>query len=185
MTTTERPADPSDETLMRTYVDGDQDAFAELFRRYGGPVTRRMQRSVGTGSARDLTQQTFLQFHRSRQDFRVGAAVRPWLMTIARNVLRDHLRRSTRRPGSLPLLDDPVTVSSPAEAREVRAVVLEAVDQLPESQRIVVRGHWLEHRSHADIARELGISRGAVKVRAHRAYQTLRRVLSAKGYEVR
>jgi RNA polymerase sigma-70 factor (ECF subfamily) len=170
---------------MRAYVAGDHDAFTALFERHAGRVLARMQRSVDAATARDLTQQTFLQLHRARRDFRDGAAVRPWLMTIAGNVLRDQLRRTARRPGGLPLLDEPPAPAGVEDAAETRAAVLDAVDGLPESQRVVVRGHWLEHRSHAEIARELGISRGAVKVRAHRAYQTLRRVLGAKGVQIR
>lgn len=172
----------SDTALMRAYVAGDQDAFTELFSRFGGVVLGRMRRTVGQSTARDLTQQTFLQFHRARRDFHDGSDVRPWLMMIARNVLRDHLRHAARRPGGMPLLDEPVAASAPQDAAEARAAVLKAVDDLPESQRVVVRQHWLEHRSHAQIARDLGVSRGAVKVRAHRAYQTLRLVLDAQGF---
>lgn len=169
---------------MRAYVAGDDDAFAALFARYGGRVLARMRRAVGEAAARDLTQQTFLQLHRARNDFREDAALRPWLLTIARNVLRDHLRRVRRRPDELPLLLDPSGTDRATDSAEARAAVREAVAGLPESQRVVVRRQWLEHRSHTDIARELGISRGAVKVRAHRAYRALRRVLGAQGYEV-
>jgi len=172
----------SDEALMRAYVAGDQAAFRTLFDRFGRQVTGRLQRSVGSTVALDLAQQTFLQLHRSRRDFREGALVRPWLMTIAHNVLRDHLRKIRRRPGDLPIFDDPQSRSADGLAGETREVVRAAVDGLPESQRVVVQRHWLDQRSHAEIAKELGISKGAVKVRAHRAYQTLRRVLGAKGY---
>ena len=97
---------------------------------------------------------------------------------------RDDLRRVMRRPSGLPLLEHPSVSDGVADAAETREAVLEAVDGLPESQRFVVREHWLSHRTHAEIATELGISRSAVKVRAHRAYQSLRRALEAKGYAV-
>ncbi len=168
---------------MEAYAKGDTSAFSELFTRHGGAVFGRMQRSVGCAAARDLTQQTFLQLHRARRDFRIGAAFAPWLMTIAQNVLRDHLRRAARAPGSVSLLDEPAAPSRAQSAADVRESVQAALAQLPASQREVVRGYWLEHRSYSDIARDLGITRGAVKVRAHRAYRTLRRILLAQGYD--
>ena len=179
-------AEESDEALMARYQAGDEGAFRELHARYAGRLTALMRRDVRSAAdVQDLVQQTFFQLHRARHDFKPEYALRPWLMTIARNVLRDHFRYTARRPGGLPLLDEPAVAGGPHDAAETRAAVLDAVDGLPESQRVVVRGHWLEHRSHAELARELGISRGAVKVRAHRAYQTLRRVLGAKGFPVR
>lgn len=177
--------DASDDALMLAYGNGDHAAFEELFRRYGGEILRRMRRSVGHAEAGDLTQQTFLQLHRARHDFRTGAALRPWLMTIARNVLRDHLRRAGRRPAAMPLLEEPAArVAAPGGA-ETREILDDALSELPDGQRHVLRRYWFDHRSHADIARELGISRGAVKVRAHRAHASLRRILQTRGFELR
>jgi RNA polymerase sigma-70 factor (ECF subfamily) len=175
----------SDGDLMEAYGAGDQRAFDEIFRRYGARVLRRMRRSVGEAEALDLTQQTFLQMHRSRRDFRPGAALRPWLMTIAQNVLRDHLRRVGRRLDAAPLLEEPAVGRAIDDGEETREILEDSLQQLPVGQRLVVRRFWFDHRSHADIARELGISRGAVKLRAHRAYAALRRILEARGFGTR
>lgn len=168
---------------MEAYVAGSDSAFTELFGRYGGVVYRRMRRIVGTTAALDLTQQTFLHLHRSRRDYRAGAPVAPWILTIAQNVLRDHLRRRARAPFSVAHFDEPAARARPQAESDARESVQAALAQLPDTQRAVVRAHWFEHRSFPQIARELGITPGAVRVRAHRAYRTLRRVLLDQGYE--
>jgi len=174
----------TDEQLMAAYRSGDRGAFDALYARYGGIVFGRMRRGTGSLSdARDLAQQVFLQLHRARRDYREGQPLRPWLMTIARNVLRDHLRRLRRRLPMLPLVEEPAADAPGGDRVEIRELVHDALARLAPDLRVVVRSYWLEHRSHAWIARELGISRGAVKVRAHRAYRALRRILLAKGVE--
>lgn len=168
---------PSDEELMRRYVDGDEQAFSELYRRYGGPVLGLMRRGyLNRSDAEDLVQQTFLQLHRARFDFRFDSPVRPWLMTIARNVKRDHLRRLRRRKPMLDLDVHEPAAEDPAAARlEARELVRRALPRLPATMRAVVELHWLEQLPFARVAERLGISRSAAKVRAHRAYQALRR----------
>src|SRR3954447_13908404 len=81
----------TDEELMVSYKTGDAPAFAEIFRRYAPLLLRVMQHQLGRREdAHDLVQQTFLQLHRSRADFRDGASLRPWLLTIAINLKRQY-----------------------------------------------------------------------------------------------
>lgn len=167
----------SDEELMRRYVDGDASAFEAIFRRYGGLVLAIMRRGYADPvEAEDLAQQTFLQLHRARRDFRFDAPLRPWLLTIARNVKRDHLRRLQRRRPVVGLEGLEPFAEDPSAARlETRELVRQAIERLPASLRAVVELHWLEGLPFARVALRLGISRGAAKVRAHRAYGQLRR----------
>ena len=165
---------------MAAYVGGDISAFDEIFRRYSGMVTGFMRKGyLSLADAEDLTQQVFLQLHRARRDFRPGALLRPWLMTIARNTKHDHWRRVLRRPLPQTLLEDPVGKPMQAgDGGELKEALERAVAQLPESMQRVIRAYWFEDRSHAEIAAKLGVSRGAVKVRAHRAYARLRELLT-------
>ena len=176
----------SDADLMVAYADGDEDAFDALFRACGPLVFGYMRRGGRpVEEARDLTQQAFLHLHRARKDFRRGESLRPWLMTIARNVLRDHLRRERRRAVSVGLeaLLDGLAGSQREEPETVLREALDvAIARLPASLRVVVEEHWFAHRPYREIARDLGTSRSAVKVRAHRAYRRLRAILSEEGF---
>jgi len=169
---------------MRAYVAGDEAAFEELFRRSFDLVRGYMRRGyISEADVQDLIQQTFLQFHRARQDYRPDKPLRPWLMTIARNVKRDHLRRERRRPQLTALLGPHVSPGDPGVDRvALREALGEARCQLPQSLRRIFEAYWVEHLSHAEIARRHGLSRSAVKVRVHRAYRALRLSLAEYGY---
>lgn len=167
---------------MRAYVEGDKAAFRTLFDRYSQIVFRAMRSGGLTEDvARDLTQQAFLQFHRARNDFRLDAKLRPWLLTIAYNLKRDYLRGRKRRV-ELPIepeLHAGTTAGPDRDLVKLRDVarVRRAVAALPEGYREVVELHWFSELPFPEVAEILGIKLNAAKVRAHRAYKKLREIL--------
>jgi RNA polymerase sigma-70 factor, ECF subfamily len=173
---------PSDEELMTAYVAGDDAAFAELFRRYAPVLLRLMQQRIGRRhEADDLVQQTFLQLHRSRSDFRPGATLRPWLFTIALNLRFQHFRACGRRretqldPAILESVE--TAACTPLESIDQSREVRVAITKLPSEQRDVIVLHWLEGLPFSEVSRAVGASVSAVKVRAHRGYVSLRKLL--------
>jgi RNA polymerase sigma-70 factor (ECF subfamily) len=163
---------------MAAYVAGDESAFYELFERYSARLLRLLRRQVASPEdAADLLQQTFLQLHRSRNDFRAGAQVRPWLYTIALNLKREYFRRRGRRPEAKLFLDgyqDPHVGPREVEKLEAARTLYAALERLPREQREVIEMHWLDGLGFSEIAGLLGANVNTVKVRAHRGYQTLR-----------
>jgi RNA polymerase sigma-70 factor (ECF subfamily) len=137
-------AERSDEELMAAYVDGDRDAFRLLFERYALPLLRLIRRRVRTDDeANDILQQTFLHMHRARRDFRRDSRLRPWLFTIALNLVREHYRRRQRRPEVLLDVEgyspsEPVVDPGTLERRQQGDRVRAALATLPESQREVI-----------------------------------------------
>jgi RNA polymerase sigma-70 factor (ECF subfamily) len=177
----------SDEELMERYKGGDRAAITELVHRYAPLLLRVMLHQVRTREdAYDLVQQTFLQLHRSKGDFRQGAQLRPWLLTIAVNVRHRHFRRMGVReelslePDALDRAHPGLTIKSAAEAGcDVRTVLA----ALPPDQRDVIVLHWLEGFSFPEVALVVGASLSAVKVRAHRGYVAIRRILADSALE--
>lgn len=164
---------------MRAYVGGETAAFRVLFDRLGPGLFQMARRHTRSDEeAREIVQGTFLRVHAARNDFRDGAKLRPWITTIAMNLVREHWRRGRRKPTS-PLEHEPAaTETKDALETERRAeAVRVAIESLPESQRAVVELHWLQELPFAEVARMLGSTEGAVRVRAHRAYQTLKSIL--------
>lgn len=167
-----------DEELMTAYVAGDADAFTELFQRYAPVLLRMLQRDLRHEDAAEIVQQTFLQVHRARHDYDPERPLRPWLMTIACNLKREYFRRRRRRPEAALDIDPPATGRQPDEMPGAEAERLRrALDGLPEGQREVIALHWFEERGFSEVATLLGLTVSAVKVRAHRGYRTLRRLL--------
>jgi RNA polymerase sigma factor (sigma-70 family) len=170
----------ADELLMEAYQKGDQNAFRTLFARYSPLIQRALTSSVGPEVARDLAQQTFLQLHRARNDFQSGRPLRPWVLTIAYNLKRDHLRFKKRRVETEIDPERHGVAATQTQAMEQEgeiARVRQAVSRLPDSLKDVVELHWFAEMPFGEVARVLGISQSAAKVRAHRAYKRLRELL--------
>lgn len=170
----------TDEALMAAYQTGERAAFAEIFRRYGPRLARLFRRDMRTADADDLVQQTFLQLHRARHDFRTAARLRPWLYTIALNTRRQYFRRLGRRSESdvdRETHGEPVATSGDPETAVRDAQLRAALRELPRTQRQVIILHWFEGLTFREVAQVVGASHSAVRVRAHRGYEKLRTML--------
>ena len=171
----------TDDELMAAYVAGDGGAFNEIFRRYAPALLRALKPGVGGDESSDLLQQTFLHLHRSRADFARGAALRPWLFTIAFNVKRQYLRTLARRREAL-VGDGLENVAAPAPrtARDELEGIAALLAELPPAQRKVIELHFIDELSFAKVAEAVGASLAAVRVRAHRGYTFLRQRFAEK-----
>jgi RNA polymerase sigma-70 factor (ECF subfamily) len=169
----------TDEELMAAYVGGDGGAFKELFQRYAPKLERLMSRELfAREEAHDLVQQTFLQLHRARFDFDPEQRFKPWIYTIAMNLKREHFRRRRRRPEVLgDVAPERASKGTPHDAFEAHRSLAWALARLPEDSRSVIELHWFDGLSFAEVAKCLGIGTVAAKVRAHRGYQRLKKLL--------
>ena len=182
------PENRSDEALMEAYLGGDDRAFRHLFDRFAPRIHgAARRRGFSAADASDVVQQTFVHVHQSRRDFRAGAEVRPWIYTIAFNVIRDMGRRFS----SQSRLKDRIAAEPRPETASVKesptgrvSPLRSALGRLSPAQREVLELHYFQEMSFRDIARLIGSGEGAVRVRAHRGYQKLRHILAgtkAKG----
>jgi RNA polymerase sigma factor (sigma-70 family) len=181
------PADVKE--LMQRYVGGDASAFRDLYRVAGPPLLGYLTRLCGQKSlADDLLQQTFMKVHRARGAFVLGADPMPWMYSIAHRTFLDEARRRKRAKvnvsatSELPEVAAQITgqtieQSSQGPDPELRDAALLALQQLPEAQRTAVVLTKLSGKSISEAADIAGISVGAMKVRAHRGYEMLRKLL--------
>ncbi len=173
------------ERLMAAYAQGDARAFERLFDAVAPRIRWFFLRSFRDEAvADDLTQQVFLLVHRARHEYEPGAALGPWLFTIAGRVRRDELRRRTRKPvAPLPEGWDAPDEREPADGALDRARRAEriraALDELPEPQRLVIHLHRFEGLGFAEIGEALGCSAMAARLRAFRGDEKLRKVLGS------
>ena len=130
------------------------------------------------GLAEEATQQTFVNAWQAARNFDPSRQLGPWLATIARRVSIDVYRREARRAhrnlddeaGDRPsLLAIPDRAAAAYDAWEVR----QAVADLPDDEREVVRLQHLDGLSQGEIAARLAVPLGTVKSRSARAYRRL------------
>ena len=145
--------------LVHRSQRGDRVAFAELFRRHRGDVSRLVFRMLGpTADAEDVVQEVFLQVHKSLTEFRGQAKFTTWLHRVTVNVVLMVRRAARSRPvfAGEPLEDhEPDRGLLPDEdaARRSRiAAFRRLLDKLPEKKRTVFILHEIEGKSPADIA---------------------------------
>jgi RNA polymerase sigma-70 factor (ECF subfamily) len=178
--------------LMGRYCDGDVAAFHALYQATGPRLYGYLIGLIGErATAEDLLQQTFMKVHEARSVYVRGADPLPWLYTIAHRTCLDELRRRKRarvqltEDGTAPEMVVADLSGAPeggatAEADGLSKVTLAALRQLPPNQREALILTKVQGRSHQEAAAIAGTTPGAIKLRAHRAYVTLRRLLGER-----
>ena len=171
---------------MERYQQADPDAPAVLVGALSPALLRFFKsQTASREQADDLLQATWLRIHRVRHTYRPGEPVVPWIYAIARRVRVDGYRRTRR----ITLHETPMEVlpERPAWAavRNPVATFETLVAALPESQREVVTMLKVGGLSLEEVARATSSTVGAVKQKAHRAYERLRKVLQVRAEDVR
>ena len=181
-------------TLMKRYCEGDRRAFDDLYSQTAPKLLRYLVRLSGNPSlAEDLLQMSFLKIHRARGSYIEGAKPLPWMYTICHRTFLDEVRRGKRSKvvdvgGEIPeqsaALDGRhvLAVDSAPDAEKLQ-ITMEALQSLPASQRQAVVLTKLDGKSMHEAAAIAGTTTGAMKVRAHRGYERLRKALGGKGRE--
>jgi RNA polymerase sigma-70 factor (ECF subfamily) len=157
----------------------DPDAFAELYDRHVGQIVAWSRARVGDYGA-DLTAEVFAAAWRSRKRFRDehdGSAL-PWLYGIANNVFRSSLRKRKVEHGARERLGLPVTVmQADFEAVDDRmsfpSTVLQAFEELPDSERELLVLRLVEERPYKEIAQRLQCTPVAARLRVSRSLRRL------------
>jgi len=167
------------EALYGRYASkGDIGALAEVFDRVAPDLARLGRMLVGDRQrAEDLVQETFLTAVEQPATYDRSRPLKPWLVGILVNRART-ARRAAGQEFEADRLTERVTQGPDAEVsrQEYLAAVSAAVAELPAKLRTVVEAR-LAGRSTSELARELGISQGALRVRLHRALQRMRALL--------
>lgn len=169
--------------LMSRYQNADAVAADELVRRVH-PILTRYYYALTNSPAlvEDLLQECWLRIHRARATYRPGEPVLPWMFAIARHTRVDQYRRwrrSAHRESSIDsLAAHPSLDPRPAMDTHLQAeAVLSALAAIPGGQREVLLLLKVRDMSVEEVARATGATAPAVKQKAYRAYQAIRRAL--------
>jgi RNA polymerase sigma-70 factor (ECF subfamily) len=173
------------EELAQRAVRRDTGAWAEIFEMHYRAVFAFVRyRLRGATEAEDIASQVFeVAFSRAdRFDYR-GVPIEGWLIGIARNLVRDHVKKLGRR-GYEEEFDETVEVSEPdtAEAIDLREDLGRAMRALTEDQQEVLSLRFLLDRSVAETALLMNRSEDAVKNLQRRALAAMHRALTGVEY---
>jgi RNA polymerase sigma-70 factor (ECF subfamily) len=181
----------SEETLLRQAQAGDEEAFGVILYKVEAPLRRFIRRLIGNSDAEDdIVQDVFIAFYRNLENVDANLGVRPYLYRAVRNRTYDELRRQGRYQ-VYSLDDEPAeayasfeTIPDGSEEPEevahwlmIQLEVREAIDRLPDNQRLALIMFAEEGLSYAEIATAMNTSVGTIKSRLFHAKQNLRRMV--------
>lgn len=179
-----RPLDEPE--LIERARGGDVAAYEELVRRYQDVAVRTAYLVAGPSDAEDAAQEAFVKAYWALDGFRHGAPFRPWLLRIVANEARNRRRAAGRRERlayrlaeDRPLGDAAPSPEAAALAEEEGRVLIEALNDLSEEDRLVLAYRYFLDLSEREMAELLGIARGTVKSRLSRALGRLRAAFGA------
>lgn len=181
-------APPPEEIELATRARaGDHAAYADLVAIHQQVAFRVAYLVTGSATeAEDAAQEGFVKAYLALHRFDPQRPFRPWLLTIVANEARNRKRSAGRRLGyeaRAVRLAPPVPERTPeqeAEAAETRRVLLDAVNRLPDGERLVVGLRYFLQLSEAETAAVVGVAKGTVKSRLWRALEHLRTDLGAE-----
>jgi RNA polymerase sigma factor (sigma-70 family) len=174
----------SDRELLRRFADGDQAAFAALFRRHGGMVLGVCRRALsGEQDAEDACQATFLILSRKAATGRWQPSLANWLYLTARRVARNARLAAARRTRHEHQAAKPAAVQplDRMTGRELLEALDAELDRLPPIYREPLVLCYLEGLAREEAAGRLGVPLATLKSRLERGRKQLGDALTRKG----
>jgi len=185
----------SDVELMLATRGGDEEAFSELVSRHRSAIVKLTQRYLrNRADADDLTQEVFIKVYRARKRYRPDAKFTTWLYRVAVNACLNEVRNRKRRvtwvATSLDGASDPDGGGSLAgrvadergesplasvEKDELKSRVRDAVEELPERQRLAILLNKFHGLSYEELAETLEMTIPGVKSLLVRARENVRK----------
>lgn len=185
----------SDHDLIEQAKQGDEDAFAEIVRRYKNPIVNYLYRFLNDyEEAVDLAQETFVRVYFAIDRYHRGFAFSTYIYRIATNLAISEIRRRRRRrllslSGLFQSDHDETTEYQPRDERilpdaelvddERSQVIAKAIAALPEKYRVAIILRDVQGRSYEEIAAIMELGLGTTKSRINRGRGLLREKLKS------
>jgi len=184
--TVEQPAEDAGSLLARL-GRGEPSAVGEVYDAHHAAVRAFAKRLVGEAdAAEDLVHEVFVSLPKAMRRYRGDSSLRTFLIAIAVNHARHHVRSATRRRRALEgLAREPTPGGADPEhevrRRELAAALTSALDELPLDQRVAFVLCEVEERTSREVAEIVGAPEATVRTRLFHAKKRLRDALEKEG----
>lgn len=155
----------SDETLMKRYQAGSEEAFLELYEKYSPMVWGFIRKRLRDSEAEDFFQKVWRHLHEKRHLF-TDQPFAPWFFVLMKHLLIDEYRSLGRRKEELFVEN--------SQMSEVPVNVEELLADLPIETASLVRKYYLDGISYEELSQETGMSQTNLRQRLSRALRSLR-----------
>ena len=177
----------ADDDLVARLARGEAGAVAQVYDAHHAALRVFARRLIGDdGVAEDLVHDTFVALPSAMRGFRGDATIRTFLMSIAVNRARKHIRSATRRRAAMARYADQASAAgagpdSDVARRQLAAALYRALDALPHDQRVAFVLCEVDELTSVAAARVIGCPEETVRTRLFHARKKLRARLEAEG----
>ena len=173
----------TDEALMVAYREGDLSAFQILYKRHKGRLMGYLITKLkDLDEAEDVFQSVFVKLHAGRFNYKEDIPFLPWIFTIARNTMIDHIRKKGTYKKHISV--DTEYINSRAAGNKSKPLSIGAISELSslsDSQRQVLELRFNDGLSFEDIGKHMKITHSNARQIASRAVRALRNLFASKG----
>jgi RNA polymerase sigma factor (sigma-70 family) len=171
-----KPAELSDDDLIRGCVENNRKSQEMLYRRYAKVMFKLcLIYESDHNKAKDIMQEAFIKIFKNINHFNRQCALRVWMKKIITNTAIDHYRKSHHEARFIPIenIVNPYSNEESVASMLNTKDIISQVNRLPAGARIIFQLHALEGYSHKEIAKLLHISEGTSKSQINRAKHLL------------
>jgi RNA polymerase sigma-70 factor (ECF subfamily) len=177
--------EPINQEIVEGLIRGEQEAYRLVYQAYGNRLYRfSRQLGLSEADAEEIVQDTFMRLWVSRATLDSKAPIGHFIIVIARNLVYNALKKAATRKQHqlLAFRDVDNETEQQNSARELHALIRQAVDEMPEKRREVFHLSRFEGKMNEHIAEQLGISKRTVENQLNKALKFLRQRLKEYGY---
>lgn len=182
----------NDQLLVQRVQKGDKHAFDLLVLKHQHKVMSLISRYIyDMSEVQDVAQEAFIKAYRALPNFRGDSQFYTWLYRIAVNTAKNYLVSRGRRPpsqdvdvmdaehlGSANALSDVASPDRLMARDELKEVVFDAIDKLPDELRTAITLRELEGMSYDEISESMGCPIGTVRSRIFRAREAIDKAMA-------
>ena len=188
------PSSIEDDKLVAQALRGREDSYKKLVDKYDRPIYFHIRKMIKeTEMVEDLVQEVFIKAFKNLKTYSNEYAFSTWLYRIATNHTIDYLRKKKLQTFSIndpiktkdgemevQLPDNTYATDTPVMKSERKAIVQDAIANLPEKYRKVIQMRHMDELTYDEIADELDLPLGTVKAHIFRARELLYKALIDK-----
>ncbi|MDX2074631.1 MAG: sigma-70 family RNA polymerase sigma factor [Alphaproteobacteria bacterium] len=166
--------------LFRSGMEGNGAAY-NVFLTAIAPLLRRViGRRLASADIEDVVQEVLISIHKARHTYDGDRPIMPWILSISRFRINDHLRRhyAQMRHQTIDIGEIEAVLCDVTEGGDERESLIELLEGVPEKQRKILTMMHMEGHTAKEVGQQLGMNESAVKVAAHRAIKQIRKKFS-------
>ena len=164
-------------TLFRSGLEGNQADYAQFLTSITPLLKRMVGRRLAACEVEDVCQEILISIHKARHTYDGVRPIMPWLASIAKFRISDHLRKhyTQRQDKTVDISELENILANVTEDGDERESIDELLEGMPENHKRILTLMHVEGYTAREVGVQMNMNESAVKVAAHRAIKKIRK----------